>query len=269
MNSLRLAALSLSVLLLGFGARPVPAAPLPTPTELAATLKEEQVTVVEPHLSKAGKPVRRSYRGYPARALLDQLLGKGWLSADTEIEFRALDGYVSRVPTQRFARYKAWLVFARADGGPFEVDNLAQQEKAVPLGPFYLVWDNVGHPELIKEGGSVWPYQVAQLRLTPSSRTALLPPGLVGDFKAQAALAQQYCLSCHQINGYGGDKMPLNLAERARLLDAPSWRQWLISPQSLRPGTAMPALPDSLPLAERERITRQLHEYLRALPLKP
>jgi mono/diheme cytochrome c family protein len=107
------------------------------------------------------------------------------------------------------------------------------------------------------------------MALKPGSREALLPAGLGSGFAEHAELAQKYCLSCHQVNGYGGEKMPLNLAVRAKLLDERTWRTWLLSPQTLKPGTAMPPLPDTLPPAEREAIVAKLHSYLRAVPVLP
>lgn len=230
-------------------------------------LKPGAVTVQEPHLSSAKKAVQRRYLGFAAPDVFARLLGPDWSRPGREIEFRALDGFVSRIPVERFAQYRAYLVYAREDGGPFQVDNHAQHEQQVPLGPYYLVWDNLHSAALRAEGGALWPYQVARIALRPSSRTALLPPGLGQGWEAEAALVQKFCLSCHQINGYGGDKMPINLALRARDIDAGRWQQWLLHPEALRPGTAMPGLPDSLPLAERERIAQRLHAYLRALPL--
>lgn len=269
-------ALALLALLLSLGAASGTLAQggegeLPAPEQLQqrlpASLRAEVATVVEPHLSTAATPVRLAYRGWPAAAVLTAWLGPGWTASDQEIEFRALDGYVSRIPVERFARYKAWLVFARQDGAPFRVDNLAQQEKQVALGPYYLVWDNIGAPELLAEGGASWPYQVARIALRPSSKRALLPAGLAPGHEAAAAQAQKFCLACHQVNGYGGDKMPLNLAARARAMDAATWQRWLLDPQSLKPGTAMPPLPDTQPLAERQALAAGLYAYLRALPL--
>lgn len=249
-------------------APPAGAEPLPSMAQLQARLgPPRSFTVVEPHLSTAERPVRVSYRGWPAADLLTAQLGPGWEQGEREIEFRALDGFVSRIPVERFAKYPAYLVFARGDGAAFQVDNLAQHEKAVPLGPYYLIWDNVAAPELLAEGGALWPYQVAQIALRPSSRAALLPAALAPGFEAQAALVQKFCLSCHQINGYGGDKMPLNLAARAKLIDAGTWRTWLLTPQALKPGTSMPPLPDTL--EQREQLAQQLHDYLRALPVLP
>jgi mono/diheme cytochrome c family protein len=247
------------------------AAELPAPALLQAKLGQamQAVQVVEPHLSVAGQQQKVRYLGHPAALVFDQLLGRDWRQAGREIELRALDGFVSRVPVERFAKYQAWLVQARADGAAFVVDNHAQHEKQVPLGPYYLVWDNIAAPELVAEGGAVWPYQVASISLKPGSREALLPGGLASAYAEHAELAQKYCLSCHQVNGYGGDKMPLNLAVRAKLLDERTWHTWLLSPQTLKLGTSMPPLPDTLPAAEREAIVTKLHSYLRAVPVLP
>ncbi|HEX2011379.1 MAG TPA: hypothetical protein VJN44_10610 [Roseateles sp.] len=265
----RLAALPLMALCLALPAVRAQSA-LPPPAELQQRLAAapQHITVVEPHLSVGGREQRVSYRGWPAATLLQAWLGPQWQAPDQEIEFRALDGFVSRIPVERFASYRAYLVFARQDGAAFTVDNLAQREKNVALGPYYLVWDNVGAPELLAEGGAQWPYQVAQIALRPSSRAALLPAGLAPGHEAAAALAQKFCLSCHQVNGFGGAKMPINLAQRARQLDEGQWRRWLLEPAALKPGTTMPPLPDTLPMAEREAIATRLHAYLRALPLR-
>ncbi len=241
---------------------------LPTPALLQASLgaPPQPVTVIEPHLSVGGKQVRLSYLGYPIAQVLNAHLGPDWQNKPgKEIEFRALDGYVSRIPVERFAKHRAYLVLARQDGSEFVVDNPGQNEKRVPLGPYYLVWDNIASPELLADGGSGWPYQVAQIALRNSSAAALLPARLAPGFEAQAALAQKFCLNCHQVNGFGGDKMPINLAVRAKQIDGPTWQRWLLNPSAVKPGTAMPPLPDTLP--EREAAARQLHDYLRALPV--
>ncbi|MDC8772522.1 c-type cytochrome [Roseateles albus] len=268
----RLQALPLGMALCGVSAL---AEPLPTPAALQELLKAppQAVKVIEPHLSIQGEPsVQRAYLGYPAAQVLRQLLGVDWNKAPaSEIEFRALDGFVARIPAERFAKYHAYLVFGLAEPqAPFSVDNKAQGEKDVPLGPYYLVWDNLAAPELLAEGGAQWPYQVAQISLRQASPAVLLPAGMSSEqWGEQAALAQKFCLSCHQINGFGGDKMPLNLAVRAKLLDERTWRVWLLTPLAFKPRTSMPALPDSMAPAEREAIAAKLHAYLKALPVLP
>jgi mono/diheme cytochrome c family protein len=269
-----LPALLLTLLALGCCAGAL-AVPLPTPAAMQAQIgaPPQTIRVIEPHLSVRGEPpVQRSYLGYPAAQVLRHLLGADWNRSPTQdIEFRALDGFVARIPAQRFADYRAHLVFALADGKvPFTVDNKAQGEKNVPLGPYYLVWDNLAAPELLAEGAALWPYQVAQISLSQALPAALLPPGINSEqWREHAALAQKFCLSCHQINGFGGDKMPLNLAVRAKLLDDRTWRVWLLTPQAFKPGTSMPALPETMAAAEREAIAAKLHSYLKALPVLP
>lgn len=243
---------------------------LPKPADLQAQarLQAKEVTVIEPHLSRPGQEQRRSYRAYPAPALLDELLGPAWrASPEAEIEFRALDGFVSRIPVARLLQYPAFLAFARTDGQAFQVDNHGQNERQVPLGPYYLIWDNIAVPQLRADGGAQWPYQVAQIHLRPSSQAALLPAGMAPRWSEQARAAQTYCLSCHQINGYGGDKMPLNLALRAREIEAGQWQRWLLNPAAVKPGTTMPPLSPGLPQAQREALAAQLRDYLLALPL--
>ncbi|MCV2421221.1 cytochrome c [Paucibacter sp. DJ2R-2] len=249
---------------------------LPTPPALQAQLaaqglKPQTITVVEPHLSRKDHAVQRRYQAFPIEEVLVRVLGPDWnAQADRELEFKALDGFIARMPVSRFLKYRAFLALGLADGRAFTVDNLAQNEKNVALGPYYLIWDNLAAPSLQVEGGTHWPYQVAEISLRAVKPEALLPAGMDSSrWVEQAALVQKYCLSCHQINGFGGAKMPLNLAVRAKLIDSRTWQSWLLQPQSVKPGTAMPALPDGLSLAERQRIASELHDYLKALPVAP
>jgi mono/diheme cytochrome c family protein len=105
---------------------------------------------------------------------------------------------------------------------------------------------------------------VSQARLN-----ALLPAGMAAGYGESAALAQKYCLSCHQVNGYGGDKQPGNLALQARALPEAAFQLWVLRPDEAKPGTAMPGLPDAMPDSERESVARRLYEYLRAVPINP
>jgi hypothetical protein len=155
----------------------VQAAPLPDKATMAQVLQRapQRLSVVEPHLSMPDKPVQVDYMGWPAEVVLDSVLGAAnWRKPDVDVEFRALDGYVSRIPAERFTQYQAYWVVERVGHATFSVDNLKQNEKAVPLGPYYLVWDNIRSPELVAEGGSFWPYQVADVKVSSTRLQALL-----------------------------------------------------------------------------------------------
>ena len=126
-----LAALGLAACL---AAMPAAAETLPDPQGLQARMGTPPltVTVYEPHLTTGDTYVARDYLGYPAEAVIGEILGPDWRETAKEIEFRALDGYVSRIPVARFRPGKAFLVFGLADGSEFTVDNLAQNQKSVP-----------------------------------------------------------------------------------------------------------------------------------------
>ncbi|MBY0466095.1 MAG: hypothetical protein K2W33_14245 [Burkholderiales bacterium] len=249
---------------------PAHAAALPDKAVLAHALARpaQALTVIEPHLSTREAPVRVQYMGWPAEAVLDQLLGaSAWRKPGVDVEFRALDGYVSRIPAERFTQYQAYWVVERVGHTSFTVDNLKQNEKAVSLGPYYLVWDNIKSPELVPEGGSFWPYQVAEIRVSENRLQALLPGQMIDRYKVAAADVQKHCLNCHQVNGFGGDKRPSNLAQEVRKLSDTAFIDWVMTPNRVKPGTTMPPLADAMLEADRVELANRLLDYLRTVPV--
>ena len=245
------------------------AAEMPPVDALSAQMEAPAatVTVYEPHLSVGDKHTAVDYVGYPANDVLAHLFGADWAGAAETVEFRALDGWVSRIDVERFQTEGAFIVFAREGGAAFTVDNLAQNETAVPLGPYYLVWENIGSPALLAEGARNWPYQVAEVNLVTLSDAALLPDGLDARLHAGAALAKTHCLSCHMVNGYGGEKFEGNLAQIAKDYAQADFVRLVLAPLSVLEETTMPPLSDRLPEDERARIAEALFDYLTALPV--
>lgn len=244
---------------------------LPDPEALrqALNVAPRVLEVIEPHLTQ-DRETRIRYRGWPAELVLDHLFGSTWREPGTEVEFRALDGYVSRIPSERFQNIPAHLVFDSADPpGRFTVDVSSQNEKNVALGPYYLVWDNIHHRELLAEGAAGWPYQVSQVSLTRSGLASLLPGEMAGRYAGDAAFTQKYCLTCHKINGYGGDKWPIDLSQRAKEMTQAEFERWVLMPGAVKPGTTMPRLAENLPEGERQAMAQRLFAYLNALPAAP
>jgi hypothetical protein len=143
---------------------------LPSPADAPALVGTSEVTVEvrNPHLALGADAPRVALRGFPAVPLLDALLGPDWRAGDREVAFRAADGYLSTIPAAQFTRCRAWLVHARADGAAFITDNAYQGKRDVPLGPWYLVWDNIDSPDLIQLGDHDWPYQVVDVSAVAS-----------------------------------------------------------------------------------------------------
>ena len=246
----------------------VAAAELPRPTALEAALGAPQtIEVFEPHLTRGSEAVRLRYVGWPVERVLDHLLGQDWAQRNAELEFRALDGYLARVPVERFRRYQAFLVHARADGAPFTVDVPAQNERNVPLGPHYLIWDNTRDDGLKAEGATHWPYQVAAINSVADILAALLPGDLASRFADEAATLSKHCLTCHKLNGQGGEKHSIDLAERVREMPEQDFERWVLDPNGVLRGTTMPAFQANERQSDRVERVRGLYRYLRAMPV--
>ena len=244
------------------------AEPLPSVDDLETQIGSRPITieVIEPHLSDAENHTVVAYVGYRAEQVLSVALGGGWQERGDAIEFRALDGYVSRIEMSRLESGNAFVVFSRADRAEFVIDNLAQNQENVPLGPYYLVWDNISNPELLAEGAGNWPYQVSEVTVSSVSEDALLPQGLAVPFRRGAELAKAHCLNCHRINGYGGDKFDGDLAAVTKNLARTHFVSWVLQPAAFRSDTTMPALSTRIGEAERVQVASLLYDYLVNMP---
>lgn len=220
------------------------------------------VEVIEPHSSTTENQLAVEYVGYPAEEVLSVVLGQDWREQGGTIEFRALDGYVSRIEEARFEPGKAYIVFSRADLEDFVAHNVVQKQRNVPLGPYYLVWANISNPELLAEGAGNWPYQVNEIALSSVSEEALLPDGLAARYRRGAELAKEHCLNCHRVNGYGGEKTHGDLAAITKNLARDFFVRWVLDPSSIMSSTTMPALPAQKREAERVQIATALYDYL-------
>ena len=236
---------------------------LPKLDELKRLVAEPpvEIEVVEPLLIEGKRRPHVVYLGYPVEKVLRAILGDQWKTATAEIEFRALDGYVSHIPTGRFDQYRAYLVFAKKHSREFNVKSRAPDAKSISLGPYYLVWDNLHNPELLKEGATYWPYQVNEIVISEASEKG----SVSGELSQPTRELEKYCLSCHQVNGYGGNKSPLDLAEQTKILGEKKFYSWVLDPTSIKPGTQMPAMGAGMPELDRQALAGRLFEYLNKL----
>ena len=67
-------------------------------------------------------------------------------------------------------------------------------------------------PKSLSEGASDWPYQVAEISLVDASDAALRPAGFDPALELGLENTKTHCLTCHKVNGYGGEKVEGNLA---------------------------------------------------------
>ena len=119
---------------------------------------------------------------------------------------------------------------------------------------------------LLGEGAGNWPYQVKEFDLVSVSGAALLPEGLDARFREGAELVRTHCLTCHKVNGFGGEKFEGDLAEIAKgYAEADFLRLVLTSAAARRCRRFRIACQEP----ERRRIARILFDYLKAVPVQP
>lgn len=101
--------------------------------------------------------------GFPLTEVLKNFLGENWKEVEA-LHFSALDGYKTIVPMHRILKYQPILAYRYFDATrAFVVDKKTKKPQSVELGPYYLVWNNIQHPELSKLGNKDWPYQVSRI----------------------------------------------------------------------------------------------------------
>lgn len=238
---------------------------LPIPGASVFNMHEAPISVIEPHRSTPLKPVNATYLGYPVIPVLDQLFGDKWRQADALIGFESKDGYLSMIPATQLLSYPAFLVYARADGDDFSVETHPLNDR-VDLGPWYLVWDNLLNPRLLSDGATYWPYQVEKIGLIDaSSKAKLFPKMMPEQYKEGEQYTEKYCLSCHQLNGVGGHKVPIDLGAWVANQSFARFATWVLDPSGKNPMTQMPSLAPERPASERQLIARQIYGYLRAM----
>ena len=237
-------------------------------TEISKDLAAETVDikVIELHESDEEKSNTVTYTGIPLNVLLQYLYPKQWKTFEGEIYLYALDGYLSIVDAEKARQGAAYMTFARTDGQPFMINNRNQQERDVPLAPFYLVWDNLENPELLASNAYAWPYQVFSIELVSDAMLqSLLPEGASASVEAGFDGYKNNCLSCHKIDGFGGNKFGMDIRQSIKGRSREELYEWIDTPSAVNKFTAMPPLDPGVTGESRERVINRIIDYLQAI----
>jgi mono/diheme cytochrome c family protein len=218
---------------------------------------------------EAHEKEERVYRAIPARPLFDRIFGKNWEKA-RQIVFTSIDGYQPSVPVEKFLAHNAYFAFAHDDGSPFIMINKLQNNEKVPLGPLYLIWDNIGSKALLESGASDMPYQIKTIELKSEDPFAGLAPPQGSSEQVRLGFEnfRKYCVSCHTINGEGGGKAPeLNYPVSVTEYIKPEYlKRWIEQPQTIRYNTMMPALGQEV--RHRDKVADEIIAYLKVMSIR-
>lgn len=189
---------------------------------------------------------------------LANVLKEMQFSAQDQVNFVALDGFVASLPAQlilQAKQAKAWLAVEPTTNAWPPLSNKSQAS----AGPFYLVWSD---PQADKVTQEQWPYQIGRIEAVQA--IAVRFPMLVPDKSIAEnspvqngfAVFQKNCLACHKLNGGGESSIgpdlniPHNPTEYFQLAYL---KQLIRNPKQVRnwPDSKMPGF-DSKTISDQE-----------------
>jgi mono/diheme cytochrome c family protein len=206
--------------------------------ELTRLVPPREIAVWEPHEKKESQ-----FTAFPADEVFAKIYGDDWKKSE-EALFTCTDGFQPSIPLAEFGAHRGFLAYARGGDPEFVVVNPDSHER-VPMGPLYLIWENIKDAS-IREQGTVpgWPYQVSTVDLiqfvdrfphmTP-------PPGSSAAARHGFLEYRTRCLACHTINGEGGGKgVELNYPANPTEYWRADWlKKWIVDPKGIRYNTEM------------------------------
>ncbi|WP_264563725.1 c-type cytochrome [Flavobacterium sp. N3904] len=161
---------------------------------------------------------------------------------NTLIVFECIDGYKPEMPLELFLNAKSYLAFKDVDapkGSNWE--KIIKNGNEMNADPFYLVYTSVSSDNQEYK----WPYNVIKFHFVSKNKNieALQPKD---DKKAMKGfvLFQKQCITCHAINGIGGEMGPeLNYPKSV----TEYWKEselidYIVNPASFRHKVKMPTL---------------------------
>jgi cytochrome c2 len=161
---------------------------------------------------------------------------------NTLIVFECIDGYKPEMPLELFLKSNAFLAFKDVDapkGSNWE--KIVKNGNEMNADPFYLVYTSVS----AENEEYKWPYNVIKFRFEFKNKNieALQPKDDVQAMKG-FALYKKQCITCHAINGIGGEMGPeLNYPKSV----TEYWKEnelvdYIVNPASFRNKVKMPTL---------------------------
>lgn len=161
---------------------------------------------------------------------------------NTLIVFECIDGYKPEMPLELFLKTNPFLAFKDVDAPKSSNwEKIVKNGNEMNADPFYLVYTSVSSDNQEYK----WPYNVIKFHFVSKTKNieALQPKG---DKKAMKGFAifQKQCITCHAINGIGGEMGPeLNYPKNV----TEYWKEnelieYIVNPASFRHKVKMPTL---------------------------
>lgn len=161
---------------------------------------------------------------------------------NTKIVFECIDGYKPEMPLELFLSANPFLAFKDIDAPKgTNWEKIIKNGNEMDANPFYLVYTSIPtHNQEYK-----WPYNLIKIHLEPLNKsTKELFPTNNKKVESGYNLFQKHCITCHAINGIGGEMGPeLNYPKSV----TEYWKEnelvdYIVNPAAFRNKVKMPTL---------------------------
>ncbi|TNE97391.1 MAG: hypothetical protein EP326_11495 [Deltaproteobacteria bacterium] len=198
---------------------------------------------------------------------MDNIIHSFWSDvkeANNFVQIECHDGYIAYIEAKKFRTNRSYIAY-KLKGNDNFVTIDGYQKKIVDLGRFYLVWK-----ESYKKGADTrrrhhWPWSIKSIKIINELPDDIKPLKTASDDVNWGYLNfVKQCLTCHKLNGFGGEVGPdLMLSENWKKQDDKWLMQYISDPKSLNKDSKMSRFPKYIDI--REVRIRNISLYLRHL----
>lgn len=179
------------------------------------------------------------------------------------IKVSTLDKYSPIIEIYKFQERKPYLAFKRADQKPFTTIKY-YKDRMIDLGPFYLIWEENYKKDAARRRDH-WPYKITGFSLVNEPPKRLRPVASAHeDIHWGYKNFIKQCISCHQLDGFGGQKGGELLTSSILKRRSDSYlKKFIDNPRKVDPNSKMDPFPVKIDIRKKRII--DIVKYLRYL----
>lgn len=228
--------------------------------DLKKNYKSHRISVYNYHIKRS-----EIYNGFDFKEILRDVYGdesRNYFG----IKVTTRDKYSPIIEMYKFQERRPYLAFKRADQEPFTTIKY-YADKVVDLGPYYLIWEEDYKKDAARRRDH-WPYKITGFTLVNEPPRSLRPgKNAAKDLHWGYKNFLKQCISCHQLNGFGGSKGGELLSSGIIKKRTDDYlMKFIDNPRKVDPKSTMDPFPTKIDI--RKKRIKDIVQYLRFLQVE-